>query len=543
MVWLFGAASVVLAHGGEVHSPPPATLTQSGLRIAATSGATDAVLHIGDPHTGEQPATLLLADWATSAPLELSAARLQLSGPAALSPTLVAAGPGTWATTLSLPAPGDYAGSLVLEGAKADLLAITGISIGLLPEGGVASVGGSPWALLGVGLGGLLLGALIARRPRSSALVGGLLVAAHAQGHGGEVHNPQPPSRSSGNSALDLPLDAQFLVGLRTLPAHRAAVAPQVQGIGHFVGRPGSIATLRAPVPGLLGAPESGFPSPGASVRAGDLLGLLAEIPVGADRAALARERAEALTSVARARSELELAERDAAQASGLGAAISDRERMARAGALSVAREALAQAEAAAVALGKGGPTWPLRAPLSGQLAHIDARPGDQVEPGDSLFRIVDGAATLWVEVRVPEAAALGVIAGAAAQVTVGALPGLVLPAVVLDAGQEADPATGQLTLTLAVQGDDPLIRPGMTATAWIDAGPKNVQLLVPDDALVDSDNTPLVFVKSAPERFTLRPVQAGPRVGAHRVIRAGVDPGERVVVAGTAPLRSLAGR
>lgn len=82
-----------------------------------------------------------------------------------------------------------------------------------------------------------------------------------------------------------------------------------------------------------------------------------------------------------------------------------------------------------------------------------------------------------------------------------------------------------------------------MAATAWIGAGPIREVLTVPDDAVVESGGVTLVFVKVGPERFEAREVRLGARSGHAREVLAGLRPSERVVVAGTYALRSIAGR
>jgi multidrug efflux pump subunit AcrA (membrane-fusion protein) len=65
----------------------------------------------------------------------------------------------------------------------------------------------------------------------------------------------------------------------------------------------------------------------------------------------------------------------------------------------------------------------------------------------------------------------------------------------------------------------------------------------VPDDAVVESNGSTLVFVKTGPERFEVREVSLGARSGKSWEVHAGLRPAERVVVAGTYALKSLAGR
>ncbi len=570
MISLLLAASLALAGGGDDHShgppitanaTPSATVTDEAVSVSASSGTFEAVLRVPRAPAGTATeASLLLADYATSAPAEGATASLTLNGPGTAQAELGAAGaPGAYHGALTLPAYGDYAGALVITTpAASDLLAITGLHYDAptatdeagVGAGTVALAGAGLLALLGgVGVVGLGLGFLLGRRRGMAAAatvlaLGVGLSSRRVSAHGGEDHGEASgaPTAPVG-SALSLPMDGQFLVALRTMVLGNEDFQERVPALGRFVARPGEAATLGAPVDGVLVAPPGGFPSPGQAVKAGDTLALLKEIPGTADRAAIAQEKGSAATRVAEAKSALALAERDAASLDALGDSISERERLARRNAVEVAKVTLREAEAALAALA-GGVTVAIRAPVDGRLGAVLARPGDQVAAGTALFRVVDPQGNgLWMEANVPERLALGLVSGATALVTPSAAPDRTLAAVVLDAGQEADAATGMVTVTLAVDAGDLGLRPGMGATAWIGRGSTRDALVVPAAAVVDSNGTRLAFVKTGPETFEARDLRLGGRAGGAWEVLGGLAPGERVVVDGTYTLRSIAGR
>jgi RND family efflux transporter MFP subunit len=554
------AASLALAGGGDDHDhgpPVAAAPSAGGAAVSASSRTFDAVLHVPTHAPGAATeATLLLADYATSAPIEGATATLTLSGPGAAQAEFGSAGaPGAYHGALTLPAYGEYAGALVVTAPGAsDLLAVSGLRDDPPAVAHVEGVGAGAVALAGAGVlaavagaVGLGLGYLVGtRRGATVAAVvlalGAGLASRRVSAHGGEDHGEgaKGPAAPAG-ATLTLPMDGQFLVGLRTALLSRDVFVDRAPAFGRFVARPGEAATLGAPVDGVLLAPPGGFPSPGQAVRAGDTLALLRELPNTADRAAIAQEKGDAATRVAEAKSALALAERDAAALDQLADSLSERERLQRRSAVDVARVTLREAETALAAL-SGGVTVPIRAPVDGRLGAVSALPGDQVVAGAPLFRVVDTVG-LWMEAHVPERLALGLLAGAAATVTPAAAPDRTLPAIVLDAGQEADPATGMVTVTLAVDAGDLGLRPGMGATAWIGRGAGRDALVVPAAAVVDSNGIPLAFVKTGPETFEARALRTGGRTGGAWEVLGGLAAGERVVVDGTYTLRSMAGR
>jgi cobalt-zinc-cadmium efflux system membrane fusion protein len=342
---------------------------------------------------------------------------------------------------------------------------------------------------------------------------------------------------ASAAGALVLPLDSQFLLDLRTAVVRSGPFAPSLRASGTTVAPPDGAVDLAAPTSGAVSYPRA--LRPGDVVAAGDALAVVTEALGAADRVAGAEARAAAGARLAEARRALALAERDAAKAAGLKDVISDREDLARAEGVVAAREQLRVAEAAWAAI--PGATSTLRAPFAGRVSSICARAGETVSAAAPVVRIT-GEGGLWVNAAVPERWAGQLRTGAEVRLVSDA-GGVPVDARVLDPGLEADPATGMLHVVVALDAPVPGLVPGMSVTATIGVGDPREALVVPDSAVVDSDGQTLVFIKTAPERFVLRPVRVGARSGDLREVLAGIEPGERVVVQSTYALRSLAGR
>jgi len=504
---------------------------------------------------------LLVADYVSSAPVADAAATVTLAGPASVPLTFTpGASPGTYAASAVFPIAGDYAGALIVNTPeRSGILALTGLRV---PEELAASATlgtGSGTATLASVLGGAaLLLAMVgvghALGRRRGGVVAGLLGAFTVRAvwaHGGEDHGGAAGPAALGTAAagpqsatLNLPMESQFLIGLRTAQVVEGPFQARTPMLAHFVSRPGESATLRAPVSGELVAPTAGFPAAGSAVRLGQVLGVL-RTPVGSpDRVAVADARLQATTAVAEARRALALAERDAAQIPNLLGGISERDRLDREQSAEVARSALTAAQAALSAIGTEDGVA-VRAPVSGRLGATQVRPGDHVQAGDALFRVLN-ADGVWLEAQVPErayAAGTRTLAGASARVTALAVSNAQFDAVVLDAGQEVDPATGSFTVTLAVESAGAGLLPGMSGTAWLGAGDARQAVLLPDSAVVESAGIYLGFVKVGPEAFETRTLKLGARSDRVWEVLDGVRAGERVVTDGTYALRSLAGR
>ncbi len=553
-------AALASAHGGEHVDAAPVAVGPAGsagaVHISASTEPFEAVLRVAHPVAGEPVAmSLLVADYGSSAPVADAAATVTLAGPASVPLTfapLSPPSPGIYAAAAVFPLAGDYAGALIVNTPeRSGILALTGLRVPEeLAAGTKLGTGSGTTTLARMFGGAALLLAMVgigyALGRRRGGVVAGLLGAFTVRAvwaHGGEDHGGTAAAGPQ-SAALNLPMESQFLIGLRTARVVEGPFQAHTPMLAHFVSRPGESATLRAAVSGELVAPTAGFPAAGSAVRVGQVLGVL-RTPVGSpDRVALAEARLQATNAVAEARRALALAERDAAQIPNLLAGISERDRLDREQSAEVARGALTAAQAALSAMGPEDGVV-VRSPVSGRLGATQVRPGDHVQAGDALFRVLN-ADGVWLEAQVPErayAAGTRTLAGAAARVTASAFPNAQFDAVVLDAGQEVDPATGSFTVTLAVESAGADLLPGMSGTAWLGAGDARQAVLLPDSAVVESAGIYLGFVKVGPEAFETRTLKLGSRSDLAWEVLDGVRAGERVVTDGTYALRSLAGR
>jgi RND family efflux transporter MFP subunit len=277
-------------------------------------------------------------------------------------------------------------------------------------------------------------------------------------------------------------------------------------------------------------------------VRAGAVLGRLVETSAVADRASAAEGQARLKLNVAEAKAALALAERDAARAEQLGDTLSERERQVRAQRVQLAKLSVTEAERAVSQAGQGAQ---IRAPFDAVISQVIARPGEQLQSGDEILRLVSPG-VVWAEVYVAESTSRALRPGAEAEARLAAGGGRV-GAVVLDLGQEVNPRTGLTRVTLALTpeegADAAALRPGAALTAYLIAGDDEEGVRAPAEALFEAEGRSFLFVKTGPEAFVLREVNVGSR-GAETVeVHEGLRPGERVVTVAVGSLRGVAGR
>ena len=127
---------------------------------------------------------------------------------------------------------------------------------------------------------------------------------------------------------------------------------------------------------------------------------------------------------------------------------------------------------------------------------------------------------------------------GQAAYVTV---PGkrLALQGKITNLGQQFDPATRvmQVRIELAI----PTIAFGRRCwpTRRFPVGEGKPVLLVPSDAVQQVNGQDVVFVRTAPDRFAVRPVSVGETSGGKTPILEGIKAGDTIVVRGSFILKS----
>jgi len=169
-------------------------------------------------------------------------------------------------------------------------------------------------------------------------------------------------------------------------------------------------------------------------------------------------------------------------------------------------------------------------APRSGIVTAIGARPGAQVEPGQSIVTLAD-MSQVWVVAEVPEAAMGQVRVGQPATIDFAAYPGdprqgridYIFPTL------DPESRTGRVRVTLANPGLK--LKIGMYAQLSI-AGTPTGGVIVPAEAVISTGRRNVVIVQRR-GGFIPVEVEPGRTVGDMTEIRRGLAPNDIVVVSG----------
>ncbi len=97
---------------------------------------------------------------------------------------------------------------------------------------------------------------------------------------------------------------------------------------------------------------------------------------------------------------------------------------------------------------------------------------------------------------------------------------------------------SGTLRLRLVVPNPDGLLTPGLFGRVNVTGSLPYEGVLIPDSALVADQNRRLVMIVDGEGKVTPREVRPGPRIDGYRVIRAGLDGSETIVIEGIARAR-----
>ncbi|MDX2059822.1 MAG: efflux RND transporter periplasmic adaptor subunit [Gemmatimonadales bacterium] len=273
----------------------------------------------------------------------------------------------------------------------------------------------------------------------------------------------------------------------------------------------------------------------GANVRRGQTLVELESPEVGSIRAD--ERRAEALVKIARENFDRE--KRLEQQG------ISSRKELLEAEAdLRRAEADLQSAGDRLSVLGAGhgtGGHFDISAPFAGAVVARNVGLGQMARPADTLLTVAD-LSRVWIELDVFERDLTRVRRGQPVAVTTEAYQGRQFPGRIVYLGAVLDPLKRTVRARVEIPNDDRALKPGMFAEARIEVGASGPPLaVVPQDAIQDVEGAPTVFVPGvAPGEFRVRAVTVGEPLDRNRVVvKTGLTPGERLVVAGAFALRS----
>jgi len=201
-----------------------------------------------------------------------------------------------------------------------------------------------------------------------------------------------------------------------------------------------------------------------------------------------------------------------------------------------VAAEKQAAAEVEATKAQLGSAKTALRrslavAPFAGAISERLVNAGDFVRVGTVMFHLVDDA-VLKFRGEVPERDAARVQTGQIVRLSVDAYPGRTFEGKVSWINPAVNPATRGMTIEARVENPDRTLKANFFARAELIVDAAAPTLVVPVEAIVVFAGVPKVFVVEG-DVAQPREVELGATRGEAQEVRAGLKPGERVIVSG----------
>lgn len=178
-----------------------------------------------------------------------------------------------------------------------------------------------------------------------------------------------------------------------------------------------------------------------------------------------------------------------------------------------------------------------IRAPIGGVVSNYAVATGELIGPDKEAFTIVDPS-VVWVLADVYEKEFGSIPQQGVCRVTLKAYPGEVFIGRVTYLSEALDPQSRTAKLRCVLPNPGNRIRLDMFAELEIPTNKKQLALTVPNSAIQEIDNEPVVFVQRGPEQFEKRSVKLGAKGDQRTEITAGLKPADRVVTNGTLQLK-----
>lgn len=173
-----------------------------------------------------------------------------------------------------------------------------------------------------------------------------------------------------------------------------------------------------------------------------------------------------------------------------------------------------------------------LKADQPGVVGQVLAEVGQVVSAGQPVLRVVRQDA-LEVAIAIPENRLAEARKASEAEVTLWSDESIRVRGRLREIAAVADPQTRTYAARVALTESDPRIAFGMSATVRFAGTHAEKRLLVPQSALIQKDGKAAVWLVAADDTLSLRSVDVARYTDEAVELAGGLQPGERIVVAG----------
>lgn len=344
-------------------------------------------------------------------------------------------------------------------------------------------------------------------------------------------HDVEPDEAEAKAQEVSLAPDALEIAGVGVAGAELGRLPKTLEVPGTLVLDPASEARVGTPAAGQL---SRVLVQPGDPVAAGAVLAWVRSTEVTDARAAWATADGRRIAALARrdrlrlllndgVSSKAQVLDAEAEFAEASGAATAAGERLALYG----------------VRPGDSGSDAPVRTPVGGAVLEATATVGSFVTPDMPLFHVGDPD-QLWLLLAVPDARLGEVATGQEVRFMVDGAGDDPFQGTISAVGRWVDPLARTVNVRATVGNPMHRLRPNQFARATLLLAGESDEpgIVLPADAIQRVDGRDVVFVEREPGHFTVQPVEVAARAGDRARLKAGLDAGARVVVAGAFALK-----
>ena len=175
--------------------------------------------------------------------------------------------------------------------------------------------------------------------------------------------------------------------------------------------------------------------------------------------------------------------------------------------------------------------TMTLYSPIDGFVMKREVYPKTYVTPETELYEIADFS-TVWVNAEIYEYEVPSVKVGQNAIMRLSYFPGKVHSGKVVYINPTVNPMTRTVKIRVEFPNPDFQLKPDMFAEVELKIS-YGTQIIVPQEAVLDSGSEQIVFIAHEDGYFEPRKVQIGARLDDRVIVLSGLKEGEKIVTSG----------
>ena len=175
--------------------------------------------------------------------------------------------------------------------------------------------------------------------------------------------------------------------------------------------------------------------------------------------------------------------------------------------------------------------TMTMYSPIDGFVMKREVYPKTYVTPETELYEIADFS-TVWVNAEIYEYEVPSVKVGQNAIMRLSYFPGKVHSGKVVYINPTVDPMTRTVKIRAEFPNPDFQLKPDMFAEVELKIS-YGTQIIVPQEAVLDSGSEQIVFIAHDDGYFEPRKVQIGARLDDRVIVSSGLKEGEKIVTSG----------